>query len=191
MVSVCMIERNEGLRPALEGLSDRLLVGDATDRRIMMQAGLEQTPCVVLTTNDDAINIFLAVYCRRLAPDVHIVSRITGLRNLEAIHRAGADQVLSETTLAVHAVLDQVRGTETSIMAEGVDIVIEPVPSVLHGKRIEESGIADLTGLNVIALQLRDGGIVSPQASTELRDEHELVMLGSREQRESFRQQFS
>ena len=56
---------------------------------------------MVLTTNDDATNIFLAVYCRRLNPDTRIVSRITHERNLEAIHRAGADFVLSYTTLAV------------------------------------------------------------------------------------------
>ena len=65
---------------------------------------------VLLTTNDDAMNIYLAVYCRRLNPDLRIVSRITHERNLEAIHRAGADFVLSYTTLGIEAVMSLLRG---------------------------------------------------------------------------------
>ena len=49
---------------------------------------------MLLTTNDDAMNIYLAVYCRKLNRDLRIVSRITHERNVEAIHRAGADFVL-------------------------------------------------------------------------------------------------
>ena len=52
---------------------------------------------VLLTTNDDAMNIYLAIYCRRLNPGLRIVSRITHERNVEAIHRAGADFVLQRT----------------------------------------------------------------------------------------------
>ena len=65
---------------------------------------------VLLTTNDDAMNIYLAVYCRRLNPALRIVSRITHERNVEAIHRAGADFVLSYTTLGVEAVMSLLRG---------------------------------------------------------------------------------
>ena len=54
------------------------------------------------------MNIYLAVYCRRLKPDLRIVSRITHERNVEAIHRAGADFVLSYTSL----------GAETPVRAD-------------------------------------------------------------------------
>ena len=50
---------------------------------------------VLLTTNDDAMNIYLAVFSRRLNPGLRIVSRITHERNIDAIHRAGADFMLS------------------------------------------------------------------------------------------------
>ena len=52
----------------------------------------------MLTTNDDAVNVYLAVYCRRLRPSLHIVTRITHERNLEAIYRAGADSVACAST---------------------------------------------------------------------------------------------
>ena len=59
-------------------------------------------------THDDAMNIDLAVYCRRLNCTSWIVSRITHDRNLEAIHRAGADFVLSYTTLGIEAAMSVV-----------------------------------------------------------------------------------
>jgi hypothetical protein len=52
----------------------------------------------------------LAVFCRRLNRELRIVSRITHERNLEAIHRAGADFVLSYTTLGIEAVMSLLRG---------------------------------------------------------------------------------
>ena len=84
-------------------------------------------PGSVVSTADDAQNAFLAVYCRRLNPDTRIVSRINHERNLEAIHRAGADSVLSYGTLGVQSLLSLVRGRETVIIGEGVDIFVEPV----------------------------------------------------------------
>ena len=98
-VTVHMIEREETLRNSLEGVADRLFIGDAADLNLLMGAGLANAPSVLLTTNDDAMNIYLAVYCRRLNPELRVISRITHERNIEAIHRAGADFVLSYPSL--------------------------------------------------------------------------------------------
>ena len=76
------------------------------------------------------MNIYLAVYCRRLNPALRIVSRITHERNVEAIHRAGADFVLSYTTLGVEAVMSLLRGYELVVLGEGVELFSIPVPPV-------------------------------------------------------------
>ena len=83
---------------------------------------------MLLTTNDDAMNIYLAVFCRRLNPELRIVSRITHERNLEAIHRAGADFVLSYTTLGVEAVMSLLHGYPPVLLGEGVELFSVPVP---------------------------------------------------------------
>jgi Trk K+ transport system NAD-binding subunit len=51
-VSVCLVERDEALRPLLSEVCDAVVIGDAADRNVIMKAGLEVTPTVVLTTND-------------------------------------------------------------------------------------------------------------------------------------------
>lgn len=85
---------------------------------------------------------YLAVYCRRLKPDLRIVSRITHGRNLEAIHRAGADFVLSYTTLGVGAVMSLMRGYPPVLLGEGVELFSLPVPSALAGRPLRESASA-------------------------------------------------
>jgi len=188
--SVHVIERDPALRPHLEGIADVVLIGDASDLEVIKKAGIDEAPSVVLTTADDSQNAFLAVYCRRLNPDTRIVSRLTHERNLEAIHRAGADSVLSYDTLGVQSLLALVRGRDTVIIGEGVDIFVQRVPGSLSHKTLGESDIGARTGLNVIALQSPDGISTNPGAETLLSEDAELVMLGTPTQREEFDRAF-
>jgi Trk K+ transport system NAD-binding subunit len=185
-VAVHLIERDEAMRGRLEGVADRLFIGDAADRALIMSAGLEKTPTVLLTTNDDPINIYLAVYCRRLNPGLRIVSRITHERNIEAIHRAGADFALSYASLGAGAVLSLLQGRESVILGEGFDIFYVPLPESLEGRTLAQSEIRLRSGLNVLAVRSSDGRVTAATAATVLEPRSELVMLGSEAQLRSF-----
>lgn len=184
------IDKTEPALATVAGVVDATFAGDAADRTVLERAGILNARSVILTTNDDAMNIYLAVYCRRLKPDLRIVSRITHARNLEAIHRAGADFVLSYTTLGVGAVMSLLRGHPPVLLGEGVELFSAPVPSVLAGRRLGESGIGSRTGLSVVAVQ-RGAELIAPLTSdTLLPDDAELLMLGSDEQRTAFSEAF-
>jgi Trk K+ transport system NAD-binding subunit len=170
----------------LRGIANRLYAGDAADRDDLMAAGLDEASTALLTTNDDATNIYLAVYCRRLKPELRIVSRINHDRNLESIHRAGADFVLSYADLGVDAILAIAQGQELVILGEGIDLFTAPVPAGLENRTLAESGIGSRTGLSVVAVQ-HDGRLVNILSSSMvLRPGDELVLLGSMPQRQAF-----
>ncbi len=160
--------------------------GDAADRRVLERAGINRVSSVLLTTNDDAMNIYLAVYCRRLNPALRIVSRITHERNVEAIHRAGADFALSYTTLGVEAVVSLLRGYDLVILGEGVELFSIEVPPSLHGRRLADSGIGSDTGMSVVALDRNGVLLTQLTRETLLEKGAVLVMLGSLEQRRTF-----
>ncbi|MFW6198422.1 MAG: potassium channel family protein [Acidobacteriota bacterium] len=187
-VPVRMVEKKEELRERLEGLVDRLFLGDAASRELLEAAGIGEVPSVLLTTNDDAMNVYLAAYCRRLRDDVQIVSRITHERNIPSIQRAGADFVLSYVTLGVESVWALVRGRPTMILGEGVELHRIVTPEWLDWKTLAESGIGLRTGLNVVAIQEEDGAVTPVHASTRLRSGTELVTIGSEEQLLAFPQ---
>jgi Trk K+ transport system NAD-binding subunit len=189
-VDVHALDRSaSALEPMREdGVS--LFPGDAADRRVLEKAGIHTVSSVLLTTNDDAMNIYLAVYCRRLNPSLRIVSRITHERNVEAIHRAGADFVLSYTTLGVESVMSLLRGYELVVLGEGVELFSVPVPASLHGRRLADSGIGSGTGMSVVALE-RSGTLETMLTGEMVLDRSaNLLMLGSLGQRRKFAELF-
>jgi voltage-gated potassium channel len=184
------IDRAEqALRPLVAEI-DGVFAGDAADRRLLDRAGIFEARSVLLTTNDDAVNIYLAVYCRRLNRDLRIVSRVTHPRNLEAIHRAGADFVLSQTTLGVEAVMSLLRGYPPVLLGEGVELFSEPVPASLAGRPLRQSGIGSRTGLSVVAIQQGERLNTPLTSETILPAGADLIMLGSHEQRGQFARAF-
>lgn len=189
-VKVTILDKNPAVEHELADAADHLVVGDAADLEVVTRAGLPDAPSVVLTTNDDATNIFLAVYCRRLNPDARIVSRITEEWNLEAIHRAGADFALSHGWLAAKSVLSEVQASDLVVLGEGADLFVEPVPRTLAGKTLGDSGIGAQTGLTVIAIRIEGTSETNPTADHELSPGAELVMLGTVPQHNHFAKVF-
>ncbi len=189
-LSVHLLDHDESLRERLGPLPDKLFIGNAADREVLMRAGLRDAPAAVLTTNDDAMNIYLTIYCRRLNPELRIVSRITHERNLEAIHRAGADFVLSYASLGVERVFSLLQGHELGILEEGVELFTVALPNALVGLSLVESEIGARTGLSVIGIQHNGHILTNPLPATKLMRGSELILLGSTQQRQAFSQAF-
>jgi Trk K+ transport system NAD-binding subunit len=187
---VHVIDRTEAALAPIAGDVDGIFPGDAADRRLLEAAGILDARSLLLTTNEDAMNIYLAVYCRRLNARLRIVSRITHERNLEAIHRAGADFVLSYTTLGVEAVMSLLRGYPPVLLGEGVELFSVPVPPSLAGTPLLESAIGSKTGLSAVALKRGDELIAPLSSEMVLESGTDLVMLGSHEQRAAFIREF-
>lgn len=180
------IDRSASALAPLAADVDQVFAGDAAVRQVLEEAGIHDAPSLLLTTNDDAMNIYLAVYCRRLNPGLRIISRITHERNVEAIHRAGADFALSYTTLGAEAVSSLLRGHAPVLLGEGVELFSVRVPPSLDGGTLRASGIGSRTGLSVVGVHTADGDVGKVWAELILTRDLELVMLGSRDQRREF-----
>ena len=185
-VPVTILERDPALKERLAKVADRVVIGDGSNLETVKAAGIDEVRSVVLTTNDDATNAFLAIYCRKLSNTAHIISRISHDWNLEAIHRAGADFALSHASLAVQTLMAMVRGQELIVVGEGTELFIEKTPEHLFGKNLADSKIGETTGLNVLAIREKGQLIANPPASTNLSRDSELMMIGSAEQRMRF-----
>jgi Trk K+ transport system NAD-binding subunit len=188
--AVHVVERDPVIAERARRVGATVFEGDAADYALLDQAGIGEAPSVLLTTHDDAMNIFLAAYCRRLNPAIRIVSRITHDRNMESIHRAGADFVLSYAALGVSAVFSLLQGKDLVVLGEGLDLYTVRVPRDLAGRTLAESGIGARSGLVVVGVH--DGGemVSNPPPGTVLPAGGELAMLGTPEQRHRFVEAF-
>jgi voltage-gated potassium channel len=189
-LTVYAIDREGPALLALQDVVDGAFAGDAADRAVIERAGIRTVKTVLLTTNDDAMNIYLAVYCRRLNPDLRIVSRITHERNVEAIHRAGADFALSYTSLGVESVMSLLSGHPPVLLGEGVEFFELPMPKGLAGKRLGDTAIGSRTGLSVVALEHGSEIVTRLTRETILPADGRLLVLGSAQQREEFLEAF-
>jgi Trk K+ transport system NAD-binding subunit len=185
-VPVHLVEHEATAAAKTHGVADQVFVGEAADRELLERAGIDKAPSVVLTTNDDAVNIYLCIYCRRLNPHLRIISRVTHERNVEAIHRAGADFVLSYASLGRESVLALVQGRELIFVGEGVNFYMLDVPESLVGHSLRQSEIGAKTGLNVVAIESRGELRSNPPPDTPLDAESLLFAIGSSEQRRRF-----
>ncbi len=189
-IPVHIVERERSMEPKIAGIPDRLFVGDAADRDVLDEAGIENTPAVLLTTHDDDMNVYLTVYCRRLNPDARILTRVTHDRNVEAIRRAGADFVLSYATLGVETLMSLVNQRELVVLGEDINLFYMDVPSSLCGKSIAGAEIGTRCGLHVIAVQENGQLLTNPPTDMPLPAGAELVALGTADQRERFAESF-
>ena len=189
-VPVHVLERDPGAQERLRGVADRVFAGDANDREALREAGLEDAPSVLLTTNDDAVNVYLTVYCRRLKPELRIASRISHDRNLEAMHRAGADFVLSYSSLGAEAVMSLLEGHELVILEEGIDLFSVPLPASLENKTLAQTEIGSRTGLSVVAVRQDAQLVTKLRAEMRMEAGTQLIMLGSVRQRRAFADAF-
>lgn len=187
---VFMVDQNKQMRKKIGDLPDRFVVGDAADRETLFEAGLEESSLVILSTNNDAVNIYLSIYCRRLKPNIRIVCRITHERNLEAIHRAGADFVLSYAPLGAESVISIIQNRNPIIMGEGVEFFTVDLPNSLAGKTLAESRIGSKTGLIVLAIRENDIVLANPLPDTVLSKNCKLNILGTTEQLQKFKESF-
>ncbi|MEZ6152920.1 MAG: NAD-binding protein [Pirellulaceae bacterium] len=165
---------------------DRLIVGDAADLEVLKKAGIMETSAVVITTHDDALNVYLTLYCRRLRSDIQIVSRATLERNVLTLHRAGADFVISEASMGANAIFNLLRRSDVLLLAEGLDVFKVPVPPSLAGKTLTEGAVRQRTGCSVMAIQGNDGLQVNPDPNTKLPADAEMFVIGSEESQQRF-----
>ncbi len=166
------------------------ILGDAAELEILKQAGIMESSSVVITTHDDDVNVYLTLYCRRLREDIQIISRSTLERNVDTLHRAGADFVISEASMGANAIFNLLHRSDVLLLAEGLDVFKVPVPASLAGKTLVNSSLRTETGCSVIAIDTGTGAQVNPHPGTTLPPDAEIILIGSVESELRFLNQY-
>ena len=165
---------------------ERYIYGSAADINTLMQAGIKKAPSIIITTHDDPTNIYLTIYCRRLCPDIQIISRANLDRNISKLHTAGADLVMSYASMAANTILNLLKPDELVMLAEGLNIFRVDVPPSYVGKSLAESQIRTQTGCNVIAICDQETTCINPGPSHLFGENNELILIGSGEAESRF-----
>ncbi|MGE0827338.1 MAG: TrkA family potassium uptake protein [Candidatus Binatia bacterium] len=174
------------LQSALVRDPAKYVVGNAADLEVLKKAGIDEAPTVIITPHDDDLNVYLTIYCRRLRPDIQIISRATLERNISTLHRAGADIVMSYAGTGASTIMNWLKHSKVLTVAEGLDLFRVRVPSSLAGKRLVESEIRERTGCTVVGISTENGMEVLPAPDAVLPAAADILLIGTAESEESF-----
>lgn len=158
----------------------KYILGNAADFNILNKAGIAECHTVLITTHDDDVNIYLTIYCRQLYPKIQIISRTTYEKNINTMHRAGADFVMSYASMGASSIFNILEGQDVLLLAEGLNIFNHTVNKKLAGKSLKESGIRKDTGCSVIAINCEDNRMeINPNPNRTLELGEEIILIGS------------
>lgn len=188
-----VIEREHELIKAAVEQGLLALEGDGTSDDVLRAAGVERASGLIVSTGDDAVNLFVVLSARALNRELLIVARSSNPENERKMRQAGADRVVSPHRIGgQHMANILLRPHVTDFfdvvtLDNGQELWLEELvlgdESPLCGLSLGESDIRRQTGVTVVAIVRRDGGsTITPRAGTTMESGDQLIVLGTRDQ---------
>lgn len=168
--------------------------GDATHEEVLEQAKIHDARALIVTTPEDADNVFVVLTARSMNPGLTVISRASEMESLMKLKRAGASNVIMPERIGgqrmaklVHQP-DVVEFLEYILLQKTQDVFLEEMSckklaQQWVGKSISEMKVRELTGANIVGI--KTGGaryIFNPDPQMILSRNDQLFVLGNRKQ---------
>lgn len=196
-----LIERTEARLPEIEKKGYLYVLGDATQEKVLQEAGLPRARAIVTTVPSDAENVFITLTARELAPSVQIIARAEQPSTQKKLHQAGANHVVLPAAIGAHRIASLLTNpsavefvelvTQRSSLAIEMDEFQIEAASHLAGHTLREADIGRRTGVIVIAIKRSSGHVeFPPTGDLALAPGESIVLVGRRANLDQFRSQF-
>jgi voltage-gated potassium channel len=167
-----------------------VVVGEATEDRVLYEAGIQRARVLVTALTTDADNLFVTLSGRAIRPDLFIVARARLEDSENKLTRAGADRVVNPQSIggqrmAAFVLQPHVAEFLDVVMHDGtlefrLEEVALPAGSPLAGASLRDAHIRDRTGALILALRDGDGSFTTnPPPETTLAAGQILIAIGT------------
>lgn len=166
-----------------------LIQGDASSDEVLQQAGISRATGFIVTTSDDANNLYIVLSARSLNARIFIVSRAINDSTIAKLRRAGANRAISPYAIGgrrlAHLILSPTvvdffdtvfRRGEESLNIEGIHVRHD---ADVVGKSLSELRLRERTGASVLLIMRGAGVIPNPGPELALQAADELLAFGT------------
>ena len=185
----------------IEGHGYFCVTGDATEEKVLLDAGIDRARVLISAMPHDAENVFITLTARQLSPRLLIIARAEQSTTVKKLKHAGANHVVLPAAIGAHRIVSLVTNPAAVQFAELVTqrtslaIEMDEMPILathaLAGLSLRDADIKRRTGVIVVAIKRADGQLVFPPSGDELLAPGDsMVLLGRRSDLEAFRQQY-
>jgi voltage-gated potassium channel len=168
------------------------ILGDASDDETLLKSGIERAKGLIVTTGDDANNLYIVLSARVLRADLYIVSRAVDDGSIPKLVRAGANRAISPYAIGgrrlAHLILSPevvdffdtvIRRDEESLNLEGIKV---PDGAKVVGQTLASLDVLDRTGASILVILRAKNVLPNPDPETVLQSGDQLLVLGTAEE---------
>ncbi|BDY13485.1 potassium channel family protein [Hydrogenimonas cancrithermarum] len=80
---------------------EKVIVGDADDKKILLKADVQEASCIIAATKDDLLNLSIIMAAKRINPEIYTVARENHINDTVVFKAAKIDRVIMIETLMV------------------------------------------------------------------------------------------
>jgi voltage-gated potassium channel len=192
--SVVVVDPDPEVAAAAEERGFYFVRGDATDDETLNFAGITRARGLIVTTANDATNLYVILSARLLSPTVFIATRAIDNHSVPKLMRAGANRAISPYAIGgrrlAHLLLSPrvVDFLETAMHRGNKQLnigeIVVPKSGSVAGRPLEQLRLPQVTGTTVLAVLRTDNEVASPRGDLVLVGGDHLLVLGTDEQLE-------
>ena len=80
---------------------EKVIIGDADDKKILLKAHVQEASCIIAATKDDLLNLSIIMAAKRINPDIYTVARENHLTDTVMFKAAKINRIIMIETLMV------------------------------------------------------------------------------------------
>jgi voltage-gated potassium channel len=182
-----IVDRSETRERGLIEDEVNYLIGDATSKEDLAEAGIVHAHALISAVDDDAENIYITMVARAMNPGFWIVARASEEASRERLLTAGANRVYSPFVTAGR---EMATAAMNPAIVDFMDVTITGAPAlrleeleIEPGSKLSGRSLGDVRGqAQPLAVRRSNGDLVIPPRDDLVLGEGDLlVMLGERD----------
>jgi trk system potassium uptake protein TrkA len=161
-------------------LGNVVLRGNADEASTLAEAGAERADVIIAVTGDDPRNLVLLQVAKRRFGTRRTIARINDPRNENLFRLLGIDATVNATQVMLSVIEQEIPQANLVPLLRLRNTDVEVVEAVLDARsRVtgQPLGSVDLPPDSTIAVVIRDGSAIFPNAATVLQAGDEVVAL--------------
>lgn len=190
--SFVVIDTTESARQFAEERNYLFIAGDATDDAVLERAGIARASGMIVTTGNDASNLYTVISARALNSKLFVVARAVEEGSVPKLIRAGANRAISPHALGgrrlAHLILSPtvVDFFDTAMKRGEENLSMEDIRVCHQSRAIGESmrslQVRERSGANVLVIFRGNQVFPNPSADLLIQDGDRLLALGTQNQ---------
>ena len=110
---VIVIEKNPNITNLLKK-KYKIIKGSALDKNVLERAGIKNARWIVITTGEDADNLYIVFKARELNPKIKIAVRVSDEEALESFERSNVDLIVMPEVVGGIHLANSILGKKTN-----------------------------------------------------------------------------